>query len=388
MVAANPMHGVAIVGAYNTPQARVLPDKSSLDVTVDAIRGALADAGIEPSAVDGINGNVGMGLQITAAHLNYLLGGNPAWIGTQRPGVPALLEAAAAIGAGLCETVVLAAGQTGRYAEREKTAPWTRPSNEFVECWGLYTAAEFALIARRHMHEYGTTPEQLAEVAATIRNHGHRNPQAVYSGRGPFTRSDILGSRMVADPYHLLDCAMTSEGGAAVVLTTVERAQELPGPPVYILGGAMERMGPSYVMAPVWGKYGYVGRRSARKAFAMAGLTPRDVDVCEFYDPFSFELIRQFEAFEFCGEGEGGPFVMDGRIHLDGQFPLCTNGGTMSFAHPGVAQMLQKVIAGTDQIRGRMGPVQVPDVEVAMCTNGGAAALFMEVLLLGRESAA
>ena len=388
MTAPNPMHQVAIVGAYNTEQARVLPGKSSLDVTVDAIRGALADAGLSAGDVNGVNANVGLGAQFTAFHVNYLLGGNPSWMGTQRPGVPAVLEAASAIGAGLCDTVLLAAGQTGRYAERDKTAPWTRPSNEFVECWGLYTAAEFALIARRHMHEYGTQPEQLAEVAATIRNHGHANPEAVYYQRGPFTPQDILDSRMVADPYHLLDCAMTSEGGTAVVLTTVERAQELPGPHAYILGGAMERMGPSYVMAPVWGKYGAVGRQSSRTAFAMAGLTPQDVDVCEFYDPFSFELIRQFEAFEFCGEGEGGPFVTDGRIHLDGQFPLCTNGGTMSFSHPGVAQMLQKVVAGTDQIRGRMGPVQVPDVDVAMCTNGGAAALFMEVLLLGRERAA
>jgi len=388
MAPANSMHDVAIVGAYNTPQARVLPDKSSLDVTVDAIRGALADAGLQAADINGVNANVGLGAQFTAFHINYLLGGNPSWMGTQRPGVPAVLEAASAIGAGMCDTVVLAAGQTGTYAERAKTAPWTRPANEFVECWGLYTAAEFALIARRHMYEYGTTPEQLAEVAATIRNHGHTNPEAVYHGRGPFTRDDILNSRMIADPYHLLDCAMTSEGGAALILTTVERAKELPGPHAYILGGAMERMGPSYVMAPVWEKYGYVGRRSARTAFAMAGLTPQDVDVCEFYDPFSFELIRQFEAFEFCGEGEGGPFVMDGRIHLDGQFPLVTNGGTMSFSHPGVAQMLQKVISGADQIRGRMGPVQVPDVGVAMCTNGGAAALFMEVLLLGREAAA
>ena len=381
------LHDVAVVGAFNTRQARLLPDETSLSITLDAIRGALADAGLAPHDVNGVNVNVGLASNVTAFHMAHMLGGQPSWMGAARMGVPAVLEAASAIGAGLCDTVVLAAGQAGAYSEREKVAPWTRPQNEFVECWGLYTAAEFALIARRHMHLYGTKPEHLAEVAATIRNHGHINPDAVYYERGPFTPQDILDSRMVADPYHLLDCAMTSEGGAGLILTTVERARDLPGPHAYVLGGAMERMGPSYVMAPVWDRYGMVGRTSARKAFAMAGITPHDVDVCEFYDPFSFEIIRQFEAFEFCPQGEGGPFVMDGRIHLDGDFPVCTNGGTMSFSHAGLAQMLQKVIAGTDQVRGRMGPLQAPDVKVAMCTNGGAAALFAEVLLLGNEPA-
>jgi len=260
----------------------------------------------------------------------------------------------------------------------------------------MYTAVEFALIARRHMHLYGTTPEQLATVAATIRNNGSDHPGAVYYGRGPFTVEDILASRIVADPFHLLDCSTTSEGGAAVILTTAERAADLPVVPVRILGGGSDALGPFYQHPPRWDltgsreagiPNGYVGRRAAQHAFRTGGLTPADVDVCEFYDPFSFEIIRQFEAFGFCTEGEGGPFVMDGRIGPGGQYPITTDGGTMSFGHSGVPQHLQRVIRAVHQLQGRCDTNQVKDAEVALCSNGGAGALFTHVLLLGKELA-
>ena len=125
---------------------------------------------------------------------------------------------------------------------------------------------------------------------------------------------------------------------------------------------------------------------AAEQAFAACGLGTSDVDVCEFYDPFSFEIIRQFEAYGFCELGEGGPFVMDGRIRIGGEFPVCTDGGTMSFSHPGTAQLLQKVISGAQQLRGAAGGRQVDGAEVAMCTNGGAGALFTDVVLLGLEA--
>lgn len=377
----SPIHRVAIVGVYNTRQARHLEGETSLTITLDAVRGAMADAGIGPGAVDGVSVSGGL----STMGLVHLLGGRPSWTGGGGIGIPSVLEAAAAIAAGYCETVVLGNGQAGQYTERTSTAPWTRPENEFVECWGLYTAAEFALIARRHMHLYGTTPEQLAEVASAIRTHGGMNPDAVYSDRGPVTPEDVLNSRMIADPFHLLDCAMTAEGGAGMVMTTVERARDLDVTPVYVLGGGLDRQGPAYVMAPVWDHVGDVGKWPAEKAFAMSGLGPADVDVCEFYDPFSFEIIRQFEAFGFCGPGEGGPFVMDGRIRLGGQYPVCTDGGTMSFSHPGTAQLLQKVISGVQQIRGNAADRQVENARVAMVSNGGAGALFNDVLLLGRE---
>ncbi len=378
--------GVAIAGVCNTVQARALPDHDSTSIALVGALGALADAGVSPHEVDGVVGT-------DCAQIALELGLGPC---TRRPsmlGIPALLDAAALITTGQCKVVLLAAGGAGVHSDRSSTAPWTRPANELVVGYGMFTAAEFALMARRHMLTYGTTPEQMAAVAAVIRTNGHVNPEAVYFGRGPFSPADILASRMIADPFHLLDCATTSEGGCAIVLTTAERAGE-GGAPVWILGGASDSFGPSYVVAPVWDwqprsndiPAGLVGARAARQAFSMAGLSPADVDVAELYDPFSFEIIRQLEAFGFCGPGEGGPFVEDGHIGPGGILPVTTDGGTMSFSHPGInAQQLQRVIRATQQLRGTCSSSQVAGAQVALCSNGGAGALFCDVLLLGRE---
>ncbi len=381
----NPLHDVAIVGAYNTKQAKVLEGERELPILLDAMRGALAAAGLAPADVDGVNVMSSVE-RMNSREVVHLLGGRPSWTGSGI-GVEAVLEAAAAIATGQCETALIATAQVGEYLDRSATSPWTRPTNEFVECWGLYTAAEFALIARRHMHLYGTRPESLAEVAAAIRSNGARHPEAVMFGR-KVTPEDVLASRMVAEPFHLLDCAINSEGGAGLVLTTAERARDLDTDPIWILGGATDRQGMAYVTAPVWDRYGQVGQRAARKAFEQAGLGPSDVDVCEFYDPFSFEIIRQFEAFGFCKQGEGGDFVMDWRIRIDGEFPVATNGGLLSFSHAGLAQLLQKVISAVLQLQGRCPEeLRVPDAQVAIATNGGGGALFCDVILVGREQA-
>jgi acetyl-CoA acetyltransferase len=144
----------------------------------------------------------------------------------------------------------------------------------------------------------------------------------------------------------------------------------------------------SYVGPPVWDRYGEVGGRAARLAFAQAGLGPADVDVAELYDPFSFEIIRQLEAMGFCKPGEGGDFVMDGRISVGGELPVATNGGLLSFSHAGLAQLLQKPIAAVQQLRGELPKeLTVPGAKVAITSNGGAGALFCDVLLLGKEPA-
>jgi acetyl-CoA acetyltransferase len=383
-VTRNPLHDVAIVGAYNTRQARVLEGVREIDLLLEAIHGALGrSGGLSLDDVDGLNvrGSVS---QLHAREAAHLLGGRPRWTGMAL-GIEAVLEAAAAIATGQCDTVVIADAQAGQYTDRAATSPWTRPGNEFVACWGLYTAAEFALIAKRHMHLYGTKPESLAEVAATIRNHGAENPEAVHYGRR-VTPDDVLASRLVAEPFHLLDCAINSEGGAGLVLTRADRARDLDTQPVFVLGGTVERQGMAYVTAPVWDRYGHSGRWAAGRAFAQCGLGPADVDVCELYDPFSFELIRQLEAFGFCAEGEGGDFVMGGRIAVGGELPVTTCGGLLSFSHQGTAQLLQKVIASTQQLRGELPPaLTVPDAQVVMTSNGGAGALFCDVMLLGRE---
>jgi acetyl-CoA acetyltransferase len=387
----HPFRDVAIVAAYNTPQARMLEGHTAFSITLAAARGVLAEANVATTEVHAV-------FSKCAPELVYALGIGPVWNSNSKGGIAGVLQAASLVATGLAQTVLLADGEAGVYTQRTATAPWTRPANEFVVPFGLYTAAEFALIARRHMHRFRTSEEQMAlqmaEVAATIRNNGHVNPEAVYHGRGPFTSADVLSSRMIADPFRLLDCAMTSEGGCGLLITTAERAADLPGSAVYILGGGLDCLGPAYRHAPSWDlsgrgsdiPNGYVGRRAARNAFAMAGLRPADVDVCELYDPFSFEIIRQFEAFEFCADGEGGDFVMGGRIGPDGQFPITTDGGLMSYSHGGgVVQLTQRVARGVHQLQKQCRSRQVPDAQVVLCSNGGAGALFTDLVLLGSD---
>jgi acetyl-CoA acetyltransferase len=386
-LAKHPFRDVAIVGVFNTAQARVLEGCDSASVAFEAALGALDDAGLSLRQVDGLVGGV-------VGDLAYQGRLGPVWQSFARPALPAVVEAAGAIANGLATTVLIGDGQAGSYTERACTAPWDHPHNEFTVAYGMFTAAEFALPARRHMHLYGTPPEALATVASTIRNNGHVNPEAVYYGRGPYTPADILASRMIADPFHLLDCSMTAEGGSAMVLTTAERARDLAKKPIFVHGANSDFFGPSYQHPPSFDLRGagqsdvvdgWVGRRAAAMAWAMSGLGPDDVDVCEFYDPFSFEIIRQFEAFGFCKEGEGGDFVLDGTAGPDGRYPVTTDGGTMSFSHAGAVQLLQRAIRGVQQLRGECLSRQVEGAEVAMCTNGGAGALFTDVLLLGSE---
>ena len=385
-MARHPLHDVAIVGIHNTEQARVLPGHDSRSIALEVAHGAALDAGLRPIDIDGVVGPLGNDFLY-----QHRIG--PVWRSLSPLGIPAVLEGAMAIACGLATTVLITTGEAGSYREHTSTAPWTRPTNEFVAPYGMFTAAEFALMARRHMYLYGTTAESMAHVAAVIRTNGHVNPQAVFHGRGPFTAADVLASRMIADPFHLLDCAMTSEGGAAIVLTSMERAADCATPAIRILGGGTDHFGPAYQHPPLWelgGRRrgdqiaGTVGRRAAESAFAMAGLGPDDVDVCEFYDPFSFEIIRQFEAFGFCEQGEGGDFVLSGVIEPGGRFPITTDGGTMSFSHGGAAvQLFQRVIRGVQQLRHQCPTMQVADAKVAMCSGGGSGALFTDVLLLG-----
>jgi acetyl-CoA acetyltransferase len=377
----------AIVGVYNTVQARRIEGRTTRSLALESIKGALADAGLALADIDGINAGLGTG------HLTYDLKIGPAWQ-TMQPGIAMVLEAAAAVEANQANVVVLLDAQAAAYRDRAATAPWTRPSNEWVAPWGMFTAAEFALIARRHMYTYGTTPHQLATVAAAIRSNGSAHPDAVYTGKGEFTPEDVLASRMVADPFHLLDCSTTSEGGCALVVTTLERARDLRKEPVLVLGGGAEYFGPAYQYPPAWdltGKSGIrdgdIGARAARRAFERTGLTPADVDVLEFYDPFSFEIIRQLEALGFCGPGEGGPYVEAGHIAYGGKTPVTTDGGTMSFSHPGAsAQMLQRVIRAVQQVRGECVSRQVPGAKIGLATAAGAGAMFHQQVLVGALS--
>jgi acetyl-CoA acetyltransferase len=367
-----------IVGAFNTRQARVLDGETSDSITLAAITGALADAGVSVADLDGVNILPGLDFNNGSRSFGYALGLQYFWAGRAAPGPAAVVEAKRAIESGTCDTVILASGQAAIHTDKDAVAPWTRPSNEFIECWGLHTPAEFALAAKEYMVRFDVKPAEVAHVAAVIRNNGARNPEAIYHGKGPFTPEDILASRMVADPYHLLDCSMTGEGGSAMVMTTAGRARDLPGTAVSVLGGASESWGPSYTHPPTYDRTAMLGRRAGDRAFAEAGLARDDVDVFELYDNFSWEILRYFEALRYCPVGEAAGFVAGGAIEVGGRYPIVTDGGTMSHSHTGESQRHQRVVQAVRQLRGTSAANQVQGAEVAIVAQLG------DVVLLGR----
>lgn len=390
MTPRNLLAGVAIAGIGMTRQARRL-ETTSLSASLEAARLALADAGLTVADIDGIAarwpGPGGTVFHPGSADWAGLLGIHVNWIGDTYPqGVPAVLDAAAAIAAGLCHTVLITGGQAGvMMAEGGKVAAYTRPANEFVEPWGSFTSAQFALVAQRYLHRFPHAREAMAEVAAAIRNTGHTNPEAVMYGRGPYTAQDVLDAAPVVDPFTLLDLCLANEGAAALVVTSLERARDCLRPPVILLGGGAEWMRQQYVDPPRYEEVWSIGSKAAQRAYAMAGIGPDDVDLVELYDVNSAEVLRQYEALGFCGEGEGGDFARERGIGLAGGLPTCTDGGILSFSHIGWGAPTLKVVEAVRQLRGEAGGRQVAGAQVAICAGAGAGAQYYNMLLLAQD---
>lgn len=381
---------VAVAGVYETRQAKRITDASTTEIVVEAFRGALDDAGLSLADVDGVAsdwwGPGGATVLPSSSDWARQLGRPLNWISDTLPAGPfALVDAVAAIRDGRCSTVLIGGGQAGMLPGPGGTvASFTQPENEFIGVWGATTPTEFALLARRHMDLYGTTPEQLAEVAAAIRNHGSINPNAVMYGRGPYDVAAVLASPMVSSPFHLLELSLVSEGAAAIVVT--DRIDELRSAPVFCLAGGSEVRGNAYVNPPIYEQIGDMGEQLADRVFARAGLAREDIDVFGLYDPTVFEVIRQFEVLGYCKTGEGGPFVADGRTRLGGSHPVNTDGGLLSHAHLRIHQMTQKVIEAVQQLRCLSGPRQVAGARTALVTAGGPPAGFYSMVALGTEA--
>ncbi|OXM64121.1 thiolase family protein [Amycolatopsis vastitatis] len=373
-----------IVGVHATEQALSLPHRDAMDLAVEAVTGAIADAGLRPSDVDGAQvdwpgpGGVPGEGSSWARLLGDLRWTSDAML--DNAGSRGLLKAAAAVSAGLADTVVVGGC---RLVSRGGGPVGAGTPLEFTDVWGSYVVAQFALVAARHMHRFGTTPRQLAEVAATIRTNGSTNPEAMMYGRGPYTADDVLASRMVATPFHLLDCCIVGEGGGAVVVTTAERARDLRHRPVAVLGGGMEYHQAAYANPALYREVGMIGRDAAARAFGTAGVSPAEVDVFSLYDPNSFEVIRQLEALGVCDEGEGGPLVESGAIAVGGKYPVNPDGGCLSYAWNGTQQMTLKVVEAVRQLRGS-AVHQVAGAEVAVVGNAGSGAQHYEMSVLGR----
>jgi acetyl-CoA acetyltransferase len=378
-----------IVGVYQTKQAKTLPGRTSQDIVIEAVKGAIADAGLEPRDADGaaIDWPGPGGAPAEAANWAMYLQQPLAWIDSHHldtAGVRGVLKASAAVEAGLCDIAVVGSGRAGPFSS-DGTSPGANMNMEFAEPYGSFVMAQFALVAQRHMHEFGTTQEQLATVSATIRNHGHVNPDAVMYGAGPYTVEDILASPWIATPFHRLDCCLMNEGGCALVITTAERARDLPQHPVRVLSGGMEFFQGNYANPPLYKDMRHLGKRAVAKAFAKAGVTANDVHVFSFYDPVSFEIIRQFEMLGLCAEGEGGAFIEGDRLSRTGQCPTNLDGGMLAGSWTGTGQLTLKVIEGVRQLRRVCGDRQVPEAELSLISNAGSGAQHIELMLLGRS---
>ena len=239
----------------------------------------------------------------------------------------------------------------------------------------------YALAAARHMHEYGTTSEQLAEVAVATRKWAALNPRALM--RDPITVDDVLASRLISWPLHLLDCCLVTDAGGAVVLTSAERARSLRRKPVYVLGAGEASTHVLVSQMPDFARWD-AARLAGERAFTMAGVPHADIDVAMFYDAFTIVPIMGLEALGFCGPGEGGPFVAGQRTAPGGTFPMNTNGGGLSYTHTGMYGMFM-LIEAVRQLRGECGVRQVPDCTVALCHGLGGMFSAAATLIAGTE---
>ncbi|HTK68064.1 MAG TPA: thiolase family protein [Pseudonocardia sp.] len=385
------LRDVAVVGVAPTKQARRLKDVTEFDLVLTALDEALADAGLVRADVDGValewpgpGGIPGKGPFEAGDPSSWarVLGHDLAWVSDgmlDTAGAKGVLKAAAAVSAGLCDVAVVGGAQSGAFSG----AVDVPVRLEFTDVWGAYVVPVFGLVAARHMHEFGTTSEQLAAVAVSIRNLGYRNPEAVMFGKDPITVDDVLASRMIASPFHLLDLCVNAEGGGVLVLTSTERARDLRQPVVSILGGGMQFHEAPYKNPPLYREVGRMGAAAAERAFRMAGIGPSDLDVMALYDPNTFEVIRQLEVLGICKEGEGGPYVESVGIGLDSPLPVNTDGGLLSYAWNGTQHMTLRVAEVVRQLRGA-AVHQVPDAEVGLAANAGSGASHQELLILGR----
>jgi acetyl-CoA C-acetyltransferase len=366
----SPLSAAVIAGVYEHP-TRWAPDKTQFQIHAESARGALADAGLAIRDVDGFfTAGVGpIGIMTLAEHLNL----NPRYHDSTNIGgssfVAHVLHAAAAISAGLCSVALITYGST---ASSERFAVGTAgltgggdPPDQFEAPFGPTVLNSYALVAQRHMHEFGTTSEQLAEIAVTIRRHAGLNPAAKF--REPITVEDVLASRVVSSPLHLLDCCIISDGGGALVLTGADRAPDLRQRPIRILGGSEALCHTSMGKRDLTDM---AAGQSGPRALAMAGVKHAEVDMCMIYDSFTITVLETLENLGFCKKGEGGVFVQNGRIGLGGDLPVNTDGGGLSSNHPGMRGIFL-VIEAVKQLRGECGERQVKDCEIALCHGTG-----------------
>ena len=376
---AHRLRGRAAVVGIGTAGLGEAPGRSSIELLGEAALAALADAGLRLEEVDGIFAATGVhGLPALSA-AEYL-GIRPRVIeGTNVGGSSFeihLLQAALALDAGLCDVALIAYGSNQRTAGG-RLVSMSEPQWHEAPYRPRHPITGYAMAAARHMHEFGTTREQLAAVAVAARAWANRNPAAF--ARGPLTVEDVLASRVVSDPLSVLDCCLVTDGAAACVMVRSERARDLRQAPAYLLGAGMATSHRSFAQMPDLTTT--AACESGPRAFAMAGVDPREIDLLMLYDAFTINTILFLEDLGYCPKGEGGRFVEGGAIAPGGSLAVNTNGGGLSCVHPGMYGLFLVVEAVT-QIRGEAGERQVP-TRLALCHGNGGTFSSQATAILG-----
>jgi acetyl-CoA acetyltransferase len=361
----------AIVGVAESDEIGKVPDKPAIMLHAEAARSALAEAGLTKDDVDGL-----FTAGVSTLELGEYLGIEPTVTDNTSVGgssfVIHIAHAAAAIATGRCEVALVTHGESGRSRVGMTGYPSSPQQlrGQFEAPYGLpQPVGAYAMACSRHMHEYGTTKEQLAEIAVATRKWAQLNPKAMM--QDPITIDDVLNSRPIAWPFNLLDCCLVTDAGGAYVMTSTERAKSLKQTPAIVMGvgeshdHSMISQMPSYTS--------FAARTSGKIAMEMAGVKHADLDLAMIYDSFTYTVLLSLEELGFCGKGEGGDFVSGQRTAPGGEFPMNTNGGGLSYTHSGMYGMFA-IIEAVRQVRGDyadQGIRQVPDCELALVHGTG-----------------
>ena len=381
---------VAIVGAADT-EVGIVPGATPMELCVDAALAALADAGISKDRIDGLvtcNAMAQPLMYHAEAFAEYLQIFPRYCISVGAGGgttFSILHHAASAIATGMADTVLIVMADSLRSSLTREQAMLMQSATghpQFEQPYGPTVPAYYALIAQAHMARFGTTAEQFAEIAVAARAHAALNPAA--QKREPITVEDVVNSRMIADPLHLLDCSLVSDGGSAVIMTSAEKAADFPHQPVYLLGvgegHSHEHISQAHDLTTS------AAREAGELAYQMAGLSAADMDFAQLYDCFTPTVLVELEDLGFCAKGEGGEFAASGALQPGGALPVNTHGGLLSHCHPGNPGSMFALTESVWQLRHTAGDRQVPDAQHALVHAQGGIMSSHTTLILGREA--
>ena len=374
---------VCIVGAAESDLGKVANNTSHLDLIGQAAIRALDDSGLTLKDVDGVFAATSQSRMVGLGTCEYL-GIKPAYIDSTQIGGSSFMShvshAVSAITTGKCSVALIVYGSTQRTMSRAATSQ--RELAWYEDPFKpMMPPSAYAMAAARHMHEFGTTREQLAEIAVAARKWAMMNPVAF--NRDPLTIEDVLNSPMISYPFTIRDCCLVTDGGGAIILTSAERARDLKQPPVFVLGTG-EHIGHANISC-MDDMTTTAAVESGKKAYHSAGLTKEDIDVLLLYDAFTITTLLFLEDLGFCKKGEGGSFVENGRIAPDGELPVNTSGGGLSYCHPGMYGLFC-LIEATRQVRGQCGERQISEVDTALAHGNGGVLSSQCTVILGSSN--